>query len=122
MTLRLVLGGIGLVVAGLALVSAQPAEAACRAFATTADGFSKETAVSRSQSGLDLAIKEWAASNKIRNVRVSGLKAKPAPYWRETVTADLYLKPDVRTSRAYTVCWRGVISPAVCTSGARVCY
>jgi hypothetical protein len=26
------------------------------------------------------------------------------------------------TAKSYTVCWKGVVSPVVCTSGAKVCW
>jgi hypothetical protein len=26
------------------------------------------------------------------------------------------------TSKSYTVCWQGVVSPYVCTSGAKACW
>ncbi len=110
-----------LVLSAWALTAAQPAQALCTSVAVTADEMSKDGAVVRSQSGLQDAIDKWAKQNRIKKVRVSPLKAKPQPYWRDTVTADLFLKPDVKTAKYYTVCWRGVISPAVCTSGARVC-
>ena len=32
------------------------------------------------------------------------------------------LKPDVVTAKSYTVCWKGVVSKVVCTSGAKVCW
>ena len=41
------------------------------------------------------------------------MKAKPQPYWRDSVSAELYLKPDVVTAKSYTVCWKGVVSPVV---------
>jgi hypothetical protein len=28
----------------------------------------------------------------------------------------------VVTAKSHTVCWRGVVSPVVCTSGAAVCW
>jgi hypothetical protein len=28
----------------------------------------------------------------------------------------------VITDTSYTLCWRGVVSPVVCTSGAKVCW
>jgi len=34
----------------------------------------------------------------------------------------LYVKPDVVTGKSYTVSWHGVVSPVVCTSGAKVCW
>jgi hypothetical protein len=110
--------GVLLVSGVLGLGWSQAANAVCTAIAVTADEGNKAAAVARSQAGLQNAINEWAKTNKVKNVRVSPLPAKPDPYWRSAVTADLFLKPDVRTAKAYTVCWRGVISPAVCTSGA----
>lgn len=112
---------LALVLGGLVVALAQPARAECTAIAVTADEGTKEAAVARSQAGLQNAIDEWAKSKGYRHVRVTPLRAKPDPYWRSEVTPDLFLKPDVRTSKYYTVCWRGVISPAVCTSGAKVC-
>jgi hypothetical protein len=26
------------------------------------------------------------------------------------------------TSRSHTICWSGVVSPSVCTSGAKICW
>jgi len=57
----------------------------------------------------------------MRHATIGPAKAPPDPYWRKSVARTLYLKPDVRTSRSHTVCWEGVISPAVCTSGAQLC-
>lgn len=105
----------------LAVVAPGTAHAVCTAIAVTADEGTKVGAVARSQAGLQETIDKWAKDNGHRRVSISPLKAKPQPYWRDVVTPDLYLKPDVRTSKYYTVCWRGVISPAVCTSGSRVC-
>jgi hypothetical protein len=31
-------------------------------------------------------------------------------------------KPDVVNASSYTVCWHGVVSPYVCTSGAKICW
>jgi hypothetical protein len=50
------------------------------------------------------------------------MRAKPQPYWRSEVWDELYYKPDIVKSNSYTVCWRGVVSPYVCTSGAKACW
>jgi hypothetical protein len=68
------------------------------------------------------AIGELATKNKLTKVRINAMQAKPMPYWRDQATADLYLKPDVVTPKSYTVCWKGVVSKVVCTSGAKVCW
>lgn len=121
MKMKMLAASAALVLAALVMTAAQPAQALCTSVAVTADEISKAGAVARSQSGLQDAIDKWAKENRVKRVRVSPLKAKPQPYWRDSVSADLFLKPDVKTAKYYTVCWRGVISPAVCTSGARVC-
>jgi hypothetical protein len=37
------------------------------------------------------------------------------------VTATFFLKPDIIvTGQSHTVCWKGVVSPVVCTSSAKV--
>ena len=43
------------------------------------------------------------------------------PFWRSSVPAYAILSPDIVSDAAYTICWTGVVSPVVCTSGARVC-
>lgn len=121
MKVKLLLASAAFGLAGLAVALAQPARAECTAIAVTADEGTKAAAVARSQSGLQNAINEWAKSKGYKRVNVTPYKAAPQPYWRSAVAADLYLRPDVRTSKYHTVCWRGVISPAVCTSGAKAC-
>lgn len=110
-----------LMAAGLCVAAAAPASASCSRFVGTADGWDKRDALSGAQGALAQSIKEFKATKGSR-VSVSAMKAKPQPYWRESVSADLYLKPDVVTSQSYTVCWRGVVSPVVCTAGAKVCW
>jgi hypothetical protein len=112
---------VALVAAGLCVAAAAPASAGCSKFAGTADGWDKADALQGSQSALASAIAGVQAKYKSR-VSVTPMKAKPQPYWRESVSADLYVKPDVVTSKSYTVCWHGVVSPVVCTSGAKVCW
>jgi hypothetical protein len=107
---------------GLSVALSATAQAGCVGLSGTADGFDRRTAVGRAQNALANAINDFKAQKRIRYVSVSAMRAKPQPYWRETVSSELYQKPDVVTSKSYTVCWSGVVSPSVCTSGAKVCW
>jgi hypothetical protein len=113
---------LALTAAGLCMALGAPAYAGCVGLSGTADGVNKQTAVSRSQNALATAITDYKSQKGIRNVSISAMRARPQPYWRDTVSADLYQKPDIVTSRSYTVCWSGVVSPTVCTSGAKICW
>ena len=53
-------------------------------------------------------------------VRETLEKPTPNPYWRSSVSPHLLLPPDVVSDSAYTICWAGVVSPVVCTSGAQL--
>ena len=110
------------IAAGLTMALAAPAYAVCTGFSGTADGFDKETAVSRAQASLAEAITGFKAQKRLGAVTVSAMRARPQPYWRDSVSSNLFFKPDIVTSKSYTVCWTGVISPYVCTSGAKVCW
>ncbi len=68
------------------------------------------------------AIAQYKAQKRLGAITVSAMRATPQPYWRSSVSADLYYKPDIVKSNSYTVCWRGVVSPYVCTSGAKACW
>jgi hypothetical protein len=114
--------GLALVAAGLSLAHGAPANAGCIGFSGTADGFDKETAVSRAQLALSDAIKEYKIQKRLHAITVSAMRAKPQPYWRDGVSDELLFKPDIVKSNSYTVCWPGVISPFVCTSGAKACW
>ena len=107
--------------AGLCVAAAAPASAGCSKFVGTADGWDKSDALSGSQAALAGAISDFKAQKKV-SLSISPMRAKPQPYWRDSVSADLFVKPDVVTSKSYTVCWHGVVSPVVCTSGAKVCW
>ena len=113
---------LALTVAGLCVVQYVPAQAGCVGLSGTADGFDRQTAVSRAQSALAEAINEFKASKRLGAISVSAMRAKPQPYWRGSVDPGLYQKPDIVTSKSYTICWSGVVSPSVCTSGAKVCW
>jgi hypothetical protein len=108
-----------LAAAGLC-VAAMPAEAACTKIVGTADGWDKSDALTGAQAALAGAVKDLKAKRAV--VSVSASKPRPQPYWRSSVSSDLFLKPDVVTAKSHTVCWRGVVSPVVCTSGAAVCW
>lgn len=113
---------LALAAVGLCITQSVTAQAGCVGLSGTADGVNKATAVSRSQNALATAIQEYKAAKRIRNVTISPMRAKPQPYWRGGVSPNLYQKPDVVTSRGHTICWSGVVSPTVCTSGAKICW
>jgi hypothetical protein len=113
---------IALMAAGIGMAQGSPASAGCTGFSGTADGFDKETAISRAQLALADAVTGYKAEKKLGAITVSGMRAKPKPYWRDTVTPDLMRGPPIVTAKSYTICWTGVISPYVCTSGAKVCW
>jgi len=122
--------GLALVGAGLCLVQGAPANTACLGFSGTADGFDQQTGVSRAQLALADAINQYKKAKKLKNVTVTAMRAEPQPYWRASVSDDQFCfgthcgfyKPDIVTAHSYTICWHGVISPYVCTSGAKACW
>ena len=102
-------------------VSAQFAR--CMYFSGTADALIKSKAVDGSQKSLREAIDKWKADNAITApVSEFAQKPRPVPYWRSEVDPSLFLPPDVVSDAAYTLCWKGVVSPVVCTTGAKVCW
>ena len=109
-----------LIVAGLCAAVSAPAHAGCSKLVGTADGWDKSDALSGAQAALAGAVADFKKGKGA--VTVTAMRAKPQPYWRDSVSAELYVKPDVVTPRSYTVCWHGVVSPVVCTSGAKVCW
>ncbi len=110
----------------LTLFTATPGQAqtfrACVMISGTDDGVARETAVSGAREALENAIADWRRQNPGINPVRSAERPDPNPYWRGQVTPDLYFKPDIVEPDTYTVCWRGVVSPVVCTAGARLCY
>jgi hypothetical protein len=112
---------LGCLAGGLFLVGGGPASAGCNRVLGTADGMDKPDAVAGAQAALDSAIKDFRAQRRVA-VTATPIRPKPQPYWRDVVTADLFFKPDVITARSHTVCWRGVVSPVVCTAAAKVCW
>jgi hypothetical protein len=113
---------LALIAAVFCLALGAPAHAGCVGLSGTADGFDKETAVSRAQLALADYIKQYKAEKHLGAVKVSALRAHPQPYWRSSVSSDLFYRPDIVNARSYTVCWHGVVSPYVCTSGAKICW
>ena len=109
-----------LLAAGLSVMPVSVSEAGCTKVLGTADGWGKADAVAGAQAALAGAVNDFRAKRAV--VSVSASRPRPQPYWRDKVTADLYFKPDVVTARSHTVCWRGVVSPVVCTAGAAVCW
>lgn len=113
---------LALMAAGLCVAQGAPAWAGCIGLSGTADGFDKETAVSRAQLALSDYIKEYKAQKHISAVTVSAQRAEPQPYWRPYVSDNMYYHPDIVNAKSYTICWQGVVSPFVCTSGAKICW
>ena len=113
---------MALVAAGLSMAQGAAASAACVVLAGTADGFDKETAVSRAQRSLEDYIQQYKVENHLGAVTVSAMRAEPQPYWRGRVSENMMYHPDIVTEKSHTVCWQGVVSTYVCTSGAQVCW
>jgi len=121
---------LALVAVGFSLALGVPAQAGCIGLSGTADGFDKETAVSRAQLALADYVKEYKVAKHLSAVNVSAMRASPQPYWRSSVSENMFCfniwcgvyKPDIVNKSSYTVCWSGVVSPYVCTSGAKLCW
>ena len=71
---------LALVAAGLCMAQGAPASAACVVLAGTADGFDKDTAVSRAQRSLEDYIQQYKAENHLGAVTVKAMRAEPQPY------------------------------------------
>ena len=95
----------------------------CIFISGTADALVKTNAVEASQKSLREAIDKWKADNGVTApVSEYAQKPRPVPYWRSEVDPSLFLPPDVVSDTAYTLCWKGVVSPVVCTTGAKLCW
>jgi hypothetical protein len=95
----------------------------CLFISGTADGLRKTKAVEDSLAALQDAITQWKTENGITGaVKQTAQKPPPHPYWRSEVDPSLFLPPDQVTDTTYTLCWKGVVSPVVCTTGAQVCW
>lgn len=99
------------------------AQQRCVFFSGTADSLRKAQAVEDSLGSLKEAIDKWKAENGVTApVTQVAQKPNPHPYWRKTISSDLFLPPDIVSDTTYTICWKGVVSPVVCTSGSKVCW
>ena len=73
---------MALIATGFCLALGAPAQAGCVTVSGTADGFDKETAVSRAQLALDDYVKEYKAAKHLSAVNVSAMRVSPHPYRR----------------------------------------
>jgi len=99
------------------------AASSCKSFSGMATGLTKSWAVWNAQGALNVVIGKYKEAKKLP-YRTSREAEKPPihPFWRESVSEDLFLRPDVVTDTDHTICWEGVVSPVVCTSGAKLCW
>ena len=99
------------------------AQTRCVFISGSADGVDKSHAVEQSLKSLREKIDEWKTENGVTGlVSETAEMPQPHPFWRSSVPSYALLPPDVVSDSAYTICWTGVLSPAVCTSGARLCW
>jgi hypothetical protein len=77
------------------------ASAACVVLAGTADGFDKETAVSRAQRSVEDYIQQYKTEHHLGAVSVSAMRAEPQPYWRGRVSENMMYRPDIVTDKSY---------------------
>ena len=99
------------------------AQTQCVSFSDSIDGIDKNHAVEKSLKSLHEQIEKWKADNGVTGpVTVTAEKPQPHPFLRRSVPDFALPPPDVASDTAYTICWSGVVSPVVCTSGARVCW
>ena len=106
----------------LALGPAMAAGKKCLTISGTGDGINKKVALDSSRSAIATEIEKLEAENHVTTVESKAWKPDPRPYWRSSVADYLFLPPDDVTDQVYTICWKGVVSPAVCTSGTEVCW
>jgi hypothetical protein len=92
-------------------------------FSGTADALVKSNAVEGSLESLREAIDKYKAENGVTGpTNETAEKPRPHPYWRSEISPHLFLPPDTVTDQTYTLCWKGVVSPVVCTSGTKLCW
>ena len=104
-------------------VSAQMTEERCLSFSGTSDAVRKSNAVEASLASLKKAIDKWKAETGTAGpFTETAERPQPVPYWRSSIRPELFLQPDAVTETTHTICWRGVFSPVVCTSGTRLCW
>jgi hypothetical protein len=121
MRLAVVLG-LSIAISGSS-VSAQMTEERCLSFSGTSDAVRKSNAVEAALKSLRKAIDKWKAETAtVGPFTETAERPQPVPYWRSSIRPELFLQPDVVTDTVHTICWRGVFSPVVCTSGTRLCW
>jgi hypothetical protein len=112
-------------VVGFALLSVQPADAACQLVKATASSTSKAQAAKDSQALALQSAYELKRARGWSHVSLSARRVKGDPFWKAVRPGDpppdSLLKPDIVTSRFYTTCFTGVVVPVVCTTGAAAC-
>ena len=113
---------IFLVCATWAQAQQDPVTRRCLLISGTGDGLAKEAAKEAAQSALDGAIADLQVQQNFTAYTAIPWKPEPKPYWRSSIGEHLLLPPDEITDQRHTICWRGVVSPAVCTSGSKVCW
>jgi hypothetical protein len=62
----------------------------CNQLVRTADGWDKADALSGSQAALAQEVNDFKKGKGA--VTVTAMKARPQPYWRDSVSDDLYVK------------------------------
>ena len=77
-----------LVVAGFCVAAAPAHAGGCSKLVGTADGWDKSDALSGAQAALAGAVADFKKGKGA--VTVSAIRAKPQPYWRESVSAELF--------------------------------
>ena len=111
-------------IVALAAVPHPGVAASCQVIVGTQDGRNKQRAIEKSRATLEAAIAAAKRRYGWKQVTVTPTRPKAFPLWkavRTTVPPEAFLPPDAISDRAHSVCWEGVFSPAVCSSGARVC-
>ena len=112
-------------VAILAISAPRSADAACYVVSRTNDGLTKAMAVGASRTSFDNGLQSYKRQRGWRRITsVRARRVRPDPLWkavRTSVPRSAMLGPAVSTRRHYTICWSGVVSPVVCTTGALVC-
>jgi hypothetical protein len=102
-----------------------PAEAACQLIKATHSADSPAEAAQMSRVLALESANDLKQAKGWRSVSLTAYKVKGDPFWKmvrpDGVPAEAQLKPDIVTSRFYTICFTGVVVPYVCTTGSSVC-
>jgi hypothetical protein len=85
--------GLALALIAVGLCSAGSVQASCVGLSGTADGFDMQTAVSPAKIALADYFKQYKADRHLGAITVKHLHAHPQPYWRSSVSSDLFYPP-----------------------------